>query len=112
MDVLFWKVVGCAVDTIHRIPQAYTQDVPTAGASVGSLPSVSSLTTRRSAVTFLFGNPLPVIADNAGVFLDILCREESVASNAGGTYPYKNFHSVLIGERSPFSLTSHFPDRR
>ena len=70
------------------------------------------ITSRRSAVTFLFGDPLPVIADNSGVFLDILCCEESVARNAGGTYPYKHFHRVLIGESSPFSLPSHFPDRR
>ena len=39
-------------------------------------------------------------------------RAGAAAFGTGGTYPYKNFHSILIGESSPFSLTSHFPDRR
>jgi hypothetical protein len=44
--------------------------------------------------TFLFGNPLPNILQNPGVFLDVLSRKHAFPCDRGLPNPYPYFHGA------------------
>ena len=48
----------------------------------------------ESLGTFFFGNLLPNVLNDPGTLFDLLCCEESLASNPRWTHTYLHLHSV------------------
>jgi hypothetical protein len=55
--------------------------------------------------TFLFGNPLPNILENPGVFFDVLSRKHAFACNLGLPNPYPYFHGSASSLHSLYPLS-------
>jgi hypothetical protein len=55
--------------------------------------------------TFLFGNPLPNILENPGVFFDVLSRKHAFPCNLGLPNPYPYFHGSASSLHSLYPLS-------
>src|SRR5439155_13879888 len=56
-------------------------------------------------VTILFGNPLPSIWENPGVFFDVLNRKHALPCNLGLPNPYPYFHGSASSLHSLYPLS-------